>query len=35
MSVLHDNSSLTSGMNNKDYIIMTIMVVSMFNGEQL
>ena len=35
MSVLHDNFSLTSGMNNKDYIIMTIMVVSMFNGEQL
>ena len=35
MSILHDNSSLPSGMNNKDCIIMTVAVVSRFNEKQL
>ena len=35
MSILNDNSSLPSGMNNKDYIIMTTAVNSRFNEEQL
>ena len=35
MSLLHDNSSQPSGINNKDDIIMTVAVISRFNEEQL
>ena len=33
MSILHDNFSLPSGMNNKDCIIMTVTVINRFNEE--
>ena len=35
MSILHDGSSLPSGMNNKDYMIITVAVITWFNEEQL
>ena len=35
MPIFHNNSYLPSGMNNKNYAIMAVTVISRFNEEQL